>query len=225
MNQIHIFLVLALTLALSGCTNDTEKQQLLKKNVTIDYGGGFFLSVSEGQDNCTFESRNDLIVEVTGNGTINGKKVGSTYIVVKDASTGFIDSCLVTVKGSVQFYLEPSLDYTLNETAVRTFENNTERLYLSQTDSSLTFEGEKNELEYITYIFSENQMVRVECQVNGQHTEGLLNYLTERYVLIDDQTSSAIWVTPDYATKIIMNLRYGLSWLIKYSKNTTYVRN
>lgn len=203
----------------SGCKNDDStksKLNLSANQLSLKSGEVYELLVLPDSDDYVFTSDNSYIATVSAGGIIEGITVGTTDIVVTNESNDFSAKCRVTVEPSYNLYKEPYLKFGASVQEVKSFES---RSLLEEDTESLVYRGENSNVLLVMYLFKNEMSTSAGCVVSSSKSKLLGDFLSERYILVEQDGAYLYLVSNDMKTFIIVSVMDSGDFLIAYTKS------
>lgn len=172
-------LIMASLLCFLSCSKDEEELTISTDYVEIYVGDSFSLTCSK--KNVTWSSDNEFIANVT-DGLVKGVHVGETVIHVEDLT------CVVNVKPKYTMFTEPSKNFGASITTIK--DEMSGYTLKSQNSTSLSYYGKGKVLVY-AYTFTSGKMKMSGFTVATEDCMDLVEFLDERYILVDAQKKSS----------------------------------
>lgn len=186
-----------LSLLILSCSSDNtdvkeESLVLSSQEKTIMVGDTFTLQASAS---CVWDTERGYIADVD-EGLVIAKHVGETEITATNGKGS--SACRIIVKGKLNTYKEPILDFGASMSEVVEKES---RTFSHQYGSeSLTFDGENSIVDRVNYYFENDKLVQVDVVILHNYSSAVKNsvdkYLLERYEKsngLNTQHSKMVW--------------------------------
>lgn len=212
MKKIILLSILPLVLV-AGCTKDEEQKDKVNipENVSVKVNSSVNLGYVQ-----PWETSNAFIAEVTDDGMITGKHVGSCTVKCSEAS------CNVTVTANHTLYTEPLLDWGITKAELISRKGQPDR----ESGNVLMYETGNNAAPYEMYNIKNNVLESSGMMILSSYTSSMTDHITDRYQPIyydDDYYYFANAYTLSNASIIVVaglsnNAQY---WLVMYTEYTS----
>jgi len=195
-----ILSIIAITALIFSCSSDDlddsdERENLVlsSQEEAITIGESLTLSASAS---CVWETGNDFIASVADDGTVVANHVGETDITAVSKDNNAV--CKIIVKGKLNTYKEPVLDFGASMSDIMEKEC---RAFRGQYGSErLTFSGENSIVDRVNYFFKNDRLIQVDVVILHNYSDAVKEtvdeYLLERYKKsnkLDAQNIDMVW--------------------------------
>ena len=215
-NKLLSFVVLAIVGAcISSCSKDDDgpTPTLDKTNVTLNVGEKAWLSYSGG--NCEWSTDNKYIASVK-NGEVTAEHVGATIIHANELT------CTVTVLPKNTTYYEPCYDWAARINDVKKYMSG--YTIKGDTNTELVYAGKGKIIGYV-YMFENGILKSSGFQVSLSNVVDLVDFLLERYVVIDADSNSNTYylMSVDQKTIVVLNVSKSGGSVVYFNANNQSV--
>ena len=170
--------------------------------------------VGFNQEDVEWRTSDDFVVDVDSRGEIEAKHVG--YASVYASIDNLADSCLVTVEGNYNTFVEP---YVLLGATKEEIKSKEKRKLKKEDDESLVYEDSNSIVEMIMYSFESGRLTGAGAILDLYETDAteLGNFFNERYDYIGESDGIMLLTNGKVAVGIKVE-SYGIS--IVYIEDT-----
>lgn len=173
----YLLLPLAAMFALNSCGDDDEPDntKLTKTSYTLYHEGTEALEGSN-LNSLAWDSENEFVATAK-DGIVTGQYVGQTNVKAAGKNLSFT----VEVKPLYHTYTEPSLDWGMSLSAIKAKHG----APYSESSKSLIYETGNTNAPLVLYSFEDNQLSSIGVVCKLSVGSQLVDFLTERYVVVD----------------------------------------
>lgn len=159
-----------------ACSDDDDKIKISKQSISMFAKEEYQLTVNTN-DEVVWSSEDEFIATIPDNdGKVIANHVGKTYIKADDAM------CEVIVKAKHDLYEDPITQWGLTRDEVIKLLGTPK----STSDKIISYDTNNAKAPLIAYLFDDEGKLYAACPyVKTIYTETLLDFLIERYLLID----------------------------------------
>ena len=177
-----------------GDDDDDDNSILITSSKDLSMKSGETSQIQCVQNGVIFESEDDFVATVSASGEIKASHVGSTYIKVNGSKM-----IKVAVVPKYANYDEPITEFGISLQQVKSKEKNNPSV---TRDDVLLYDGTGHETSRM-YSFKDGKLVYSAMIVDGALYKNIVNFLTERYQVMDVNSSGS---SSDYVVMMVNGL-------------------
>lgn len=221
MRKICFLLALLPMVLLTSCSEEDKAVKLFldKSEISLYYEDEVRLMASDLERNVTWSSENEFVATVSGNGVVEGRHVGKTFIIASNGSE--TARCAVEVKPKYNTFVEPILDFGASKYEIKAKER---RVLVSEDDTSLIYEDSKEGV-HVIYMFENGKMKGVGFGLSYIYVNAITDFLLERYapVNVDMDDGMFLFVNGygnEWTMSVALKVESGGMLLVLYMPNS-----
>ncbi|MCG6188488.1 Ig-like domain-containing protein [Maribellus maritimus] len=214
-------ILLVFIVGLYSCEKELSSIQLDKNEIVMHYNESEELSVSYSPSDVDvlpvflWNSENENVATVDGEGNVSGVRVGETSVVVSTNDNKFVDSCKIVIEPISNLYYEPV--YELGQ-SMSYIKSNEIREVLIEEKDALIYDDSNTNVVYVMYRFDSESLESVTVLLKSDVMLEATTFLTERYVPYSNSENVSYF-------QINENVVAGLAYDRKLGLVVTYEEN
>ncbi len=192
----HFMLLIALVWVSMACSKKEEPPvNIDATTLELNYDEEHQFSLSRGgsavnASEYTWASSNENVGEVDGQGKFTASSIGETTVTATAKNGGGTLESKVTVVPYYSFGTEPSFSLGGSKTVVKNYEK---RTLVAETDTTLDYRGENNNITGIRYFFERGAYIEGDLFYTSSVTLAQAQtYYYERYTYLGNQQISGL---------------------------------
>lgn len=154
---------------LPSCSKDDEPSINIPSSISVNVGSSYNLGV-DGD----WSTSNDFVASVSDKGVVYGEHVGDCNITIGNKS------CKVSVKGTINLYKDPIIDWGISKSEVISRWGNN----YTEIGNAIGYYTDDLKAPILMYSFENGKLSNAVMTVSTDYTSTMVDFLLERYLPI-----------------------------------------